>query len=87
LANANTVKRHGKGALGRWSEYPVEGQKPKQLGFGCFPTPPAIGIGAGNFLIAKHLHHLVFGNRRAGALLLEVDSVVPLGAFEHNSIG
>ena len=53
------VSRRFAPRLSRGGEDPIERQDSKELGSGRFPVPAAIGIGAGDFLIAEHLHHLI----------------------------
>jgi hypothetical protein len=49
--------------------------------------PTTIGIRARKLFIPKNSHRLIFGERRVVALLLEVDVVTAVGAFENDTIG
>lgn len=49
--------------------------------------PAAGGIGAGEVLIAEHLHGIGFGERGAAALLFEINVFAVFGAFKDHSIG
>jgi hypothetical protein len=49
--------------------------------------PATSRIIAGNMLFAEDFHRLVFGQRRLGALPLQIDIVAILGARKNNSVG
>jgi hypothetical protein len=76
----------GQSSSGR-GEYPRKRQNSQKLRLGCLAMPAAIGIRAGQILVAKNLHCFDFRQRGIRASLLYVDIVAALWAFKNNSIG
>ena len=74
-------------ALGCRGEDPIEGEDAKESRPGGFAMPAAGGIGAGDVLVAEHLHRFIFGERGAAALLFQIDVFAVFGAFKDHSIG
>jgi hypothetical protein len=68
-------------------EDPVEGKDAEESCPAGFAVPAAVGIGAGDFFVAKHLHGIGFGERDVAALLLQIDIFAVLRAFEDDSVG
>ena len=68
-------------------EDPVEGEDAEESRSAGFAVPAAVGIGAGDFFVAKHFHGVGFGEGDVGALLLQIDIFAVFRALENDSIG